>query len=35
VSVWWAEDLLLENFPEHEPKEEIPSKLLDMLKLNR
>jgi len=29
-----AEDLLLENFPEPEPKEEVPSKLTDMLKLN-
>lgn len=29
-----AEDLLLENFPEPEPKEEVPSKLLDMLKLD-
>jgi hypothetical protein len=29
-----AEDLLLENFPEPEPKEEVPSRLMDMLKLN-
>lgn len=29
-----AEDLLLENFPEPEGKDEAPSKLLDMLKLN-
>lgn len=29
-----AEDLLLEDFPEPESKGEVPSKLLDMLKLN-
>ena len=29
-----AEDLLLEDFPEPEGKTEVPSKLLDMLKLN-
>jgi len=29
-----AEDLLLENFPEPDPNQETPSKLLDMLKLS-
>ena len=29
-----AEDLLLEDFPEPDPKEEVPSKLLNLLKLN-